>query len=108
VAAIRANANALGGVDVDVYRQDVRVALPALGAAGQRFDLAFLDPPYAGDLYEPVLAALSALPAPGGLAVAEHFHKRALPETIGRLGRTRTVRVGEHCLTFYRRDEECG
>jgi hypothetical protein len=38
----------------------------------------------------------------GGVAVAEHFHKRALPETIGRLVLGRSVRVGDHRLSFYR------
>jgi hypothetical protein len=38
--------------------------------------------------------------------VAEHFHKRVLPETIGRLARAREVRVGDHRLTFYRRHDE--
>ncbi|HEX9185784.1 MAG TPA: hypothetical protein VGB87_01845, partial [Vicinamibacteria bacterium] len=38
-------------------------------------------------------------------AVAEHFHKRPLPETIGALTRTRLKRVGDHCLSFYRRAE---
>jgi hypothetical protein len=45
----------------------------------------------------------------GGLVVAEHFHKRGLPETIGALARTRSVRIGDHRLTFYaRRDGGCG
>ena len=37
------------------------------------------------------------------MVVAEHFHKRPLPETIGALTRTREKRVGDHCLSFYRR-----
>ena len=37
------------------------------------------------------------------MVVAEHFHKRALPETIGALTRTREKRVGDHVLSFYRR-----
>jgi 16S rRNA G966 N2-methylase RsmD len=36
-----------------------------------------------------------------GVVVAEHFHKRALPETIGGLVSTRSVRIGDHRLTFY-------
>ena len=45
----------------------------------------YLDPPYDSDLYEPLLALLGEGPllAEGGVVVAEHFHKRALPETIG-------------------------
>ena len=41
-----------------------------------------------------------------GVAIAEHFHKRRLPERIGRLVRTRQVRVGDHCLSFYRQDQQ--
>ena len=44
--------------------------------------------------------------AADGVIVAEHFHKRALPETMGRLVSARSVRVGDHRLTFYRRKAE--
>jgi 16S rRNA (guanine966-N2)-methyltransferase len=107
VAALRANADLLrsaGGV-VRIFRQDALAALPALAASGERFDLVYLDPPYASDLYEPALAASEALVAEDGLVIAEHFHKRALPETIGRLARTREVRVGDHRLSFFARSE---
>jgi 16S rRNA (guanine966-N2)-methyltransferase len=67
-----------------------------------------LDPPYASPLYEPLLedVARRCLLAAGGVLVAEHFKKRALPETIGGLVRTRSVRVGDHHLSFYRWREE--
>ena len=42
------------------------------------------------------------------MVVAEHFHKRALPETIGALTRTREKRVGDHVLSFYRRRSGAG
>jgi 16S rRNA (guanine(966)-N(2))-methyltransferase RsmD len=110
VRAIRENARALadGGGEVDVFQQDTRTALGALSDRGRRFDIVYLDPPYASDLYEQLLSGLGEgdLLAEGGLVVAEHFHKRALPETIGPLERTRTVRVGDHCLSFYRRRSE--
>ena len=112
IEAVRENARALsaGGGEVDVFRQDARTALAALADRGRRFDIVFLDPPYDSDLYEPLLEGLGAGPllADEGLVVAEHFHKRALPETIGGLERTRTVRVGDHCLSFYRRQGEQG
>jgi 16S rRNA (guanine(966)-N(2))-methyltransferase RsmD len=108
VAAIKENLRALEGLggDAQVFRQDARVALPALADAGHRFDVVYLDPPYAGDLYEPLLRLADRVLAPDGLVVAEHFHKRVLPETIGRLARAREVRVGDHRLTFYRRHDE--
>jgi 16S rRNA (guanine(966)-N(2))-methyltransferase RsmD len=105
VAAIRENARALRGAggDVEVLRQDARLAVPALSDAGRRFDVIYLDPPYDSGLYEELLLAVAraALLADGGVLVAEHFKKRALPERIGRLARTRGVRVGDHVLGFY-------
>jgi 16S rRNA (guanine(966)-N(2))-methyltransferase RsmD len=108
VEAAQANARALAsaGGEVQVFRQDARTALGAFADHGLRFDVVYFDPPYESDLYEPLLAELggegSALAA-DGVVVAEHFHKRPLPETIGALTRTRLKRVGDHCLSFYRR-----
>jgi len=110
VAAMRANAAALAsaGGDLRILRQDARVALLALADAGERFDVIFLDPPYDSDLYEAALerAGREGLLAEDGVVVAEHFHKRALPERIGGLARSRQVRVGDHRLSFYRRQQE--
>jgi 16S rRNA (guanine(966)-N(2))-methyltransferase RsmD len=107
VAAAQENARALAsaGGEVQVFRQDARVAVAAFADQGLRFDVVYLDPPYAGDLYEPILERIgtSGLLAEHGVAVAEHFHKKVLPETIGGLVRTREVRVGDHRLSFYRR-----
>jgi 16S rRNA (guanine(966)-N(2))-methyltransferase RsmD len=107
IAAIRENVAALAaaGGDVQVLRQDARLALAALADSGVRFDVVYLDPPYDSGLYEEVLEIVSAmgLLREGGVAVAEHFHKRGLPATIGRLARSREVRVGDHRLSFYRR-----
>jgi 16S rRNA (guanine(966)-N(2))-methyltransferase RsmD len=108
VEAIRANAAALQGLggEVQVFRQEALAAATGLAATGQRFDVVFLDPPYESDLYEPLLeAAGQSLLDEEGVAVAEHFHKRVLPERIGRLVRRRSVRIGDHRLTFYRHGE---
>jgi 16S rRNA (guanine(966)-N(2))-methyltransferase RsmD len=107
VAAARENAQALAhaGGEVQVFRQDAGTALAALADEGRQFDVVYLDPPYASDLYEPLIALCGErLLAAGGVAVAEHFHKRALPERIGALTRTRLKRIGDHCLSFYARD----
>jgi 16S rRNA (guanine(966)-N(2))-methyltransferase RsmD len=106
-AAARENARALAGAggEVNVFQADARTVLAALADEGRRFDVVYLDPPYASDSYEPVLALVGErLLADGGVAVAEHFHKRALPERIGALVRTRQKRVGDHCLSFYARE----
>ena len=106
VEAIRANAAAMAalGGEVEVFRQEAVTAVAGLAASGHRFDVVFIDPPYESDLYEPLLeGAGSDLLDEGGVVVAEHFHKRALPDTIGRLAKARSVRIGDHRLTFYRR-----
>jgi 16S rRNA (guanine966-N2)-methyltransferase len=102
----RENARAVAGAggEIQIVQQDALTALPALADQGRQFDIVYVDPPYASDLYEPLLETLGAgrLLAAGGLVVVEHFHNRHLPETIGHLVRTRTVRVGDPCLSFYR------
>jgi 16S rRNA (guanine966-N2)-methyltransferase len=105
VEAIRENVAALAaaGGDVQVYHQEARLALAALADKGVRFDVIYVDPPYESDLYEPLLECAEDLLDEDGVVVAEHFHKRALPETIGRLACTRSVRIGDHKLTFYAR-----
>jgi 16S rRNA (guanine966-N2)-methyltransferase len=108
VDAIRENVQALAGAggDVQVFRQDARIALAALADSGVRFDVVFLDPPYDSPLYEALLEQIGTtrLLESDGVAVAEHFHKRVLPETIGGLSRTREVRIGDHRLSFYRQE----
>ena len=112
VAAAQENALALArsGGEVRVFRQDARTAIGALADQGMRFDVVYLDPPYASDLYEALLRLLGEGPllAAGGVVVAEHFHKRFLPERIGALARMRTKRVGDHVLSFYSRAAEAG
>ena len=57
VEAARENARVLvhAGGEVQVFRQEARTALAALADAGRQFDVVYLDPPYASDLYEPLL-----------------------------------------------------
>jgi 16S rRNA (guanine(966)-N(2))-methyltransferase RsmD len=109
LAAIRQNLELLGAGEtrVQVVPRAALEALRRLAAAGERFEVVFLDPPYESDLYEPVLEELgrSGLLAYDALAVAEHFHKRALPATIGHLACARSVRVGDHRLSFYQSGE---
>ncbi len=109
VAASRENAGLLAqaGGEVQVFRQEAEVALRAFADEGRQFDVVYLDPPYASDLYEPLVELVGArLLAADGVVVAEHFHKRPLPERIGALVRTRLKRVGDHCLSFYARGSE--
>jgi 16S rRNA (guanine(966)-N(2))-methyltransferase RsmD len=106
VAALRDNVRLLAGTGgfARVYQQDARVALAGQARSGETFDVIYLDPPYASDLYELLLEAVAVkgLLASGGTVVAEHFKKKALPERIGTLACTREAKVGDHRLSFYR------
>jgi 16S rRNA (guanine966-N2)-methyltransferase len=55
-AGLLENAHSLEASDLDVVQSD---ALAYLARQGERFDVAFVDPPYASDL---ALASLAALP----------------------------------------------
>jgi 16S rRNA (guanine(966)-N(2))-methyltransferase RsmD len=87
----------------DVVRGDVVRQLARLAGEGRRFEIVFLDPPYATDDAERTLAALGdgALIAPEGLVIAQHLTKRPLPE-YGALRAFRDRRFGETTLTFFR------
>ena len=101
-AAIRANIEALGlGGVTRVFRRDAR----RLGAVppGERFDLAFLDPPYGKGLAEPALAALRDggwLAADALLAVEEASTARFEPPTGYALVERRVF--GDTALAFLR------
>jgi 16S rRNA (guanine966-N2)-methyltransferase len=104
VEALDENIRTLGVVSrAIVARGDVARQLGRL-ATGGRFEIVFLDPPYALDLGEQALAALGAggLVAPDGVVVAQHFTKRPPAAEYGALRAFRTRRFGETTLTFFR------
>jgi 16S rRNA (guanine(966)-N(2))-methyltransferase RsmD len=72
-----------------------------------RAEIVFLDPPY--DLereYAAVLEAIGeALPS---LTIVQHSIRLALPESHGRLRRTRFLRQGDNGLSFYSPGPETG
>jgi 16S rRNA (guanine966-N2)-methyltransferase len=70
-------------------------------------DFVFLDPPYAAHAdYTRTLEFLSSnsatFLAPDALIIFEHHHKFSLPESSGRLTRTRLLKQGDAALSFYR------
>jgi 16S rRNA (guanine(966)-N(2))-methyltransferase RsmD len=71
------------------------------------WDLVFYDPPY-GTEYSDVLFEFgtpdSKLLSDGGMLIAEHHVKKALPDAVGQLRRWRILKQGESCLSFYERN----
>src|SRR5690348_15649107 len=69
---------------------------------GEKWELVFLDPPYNTDYTRIIhLLGSSQLLNDEGLLVVEHHHKTDLPETTGRLRRTRVLKQGDSSLSFY-------
>jgi 16S rRNA (guanine(966)-N(2))-methyltransferase RsmD len=107
VRALETNARTLGiGRRARILRQGAARAIDRLAAAGERFTIVFLDPPYE----EPVDLALdriarAGLVEPGGLVIAQHLTKRPPGEAFAPLVRARTRRFGETTLTFFRAEE---
>lgn len=70
-AAIDAAARRLGATQVDLRTADALAAAQALARAGERFDVVFVDPPYAGGMQRAALRAVAPLLAEGGVVYVE-------------------------------------
>lgn len=85
-AVLRANIESLGLADrTRVVAGDARRALGRLASEGERFDLAFLDPPYASDELAGALGTLvsAGLLAPGATVVVERGRRHPVPTVPG-------------------------
>ncbi len=83
-----------------VVQGDVERVLPRLDGP---FDVVFLDPPYADERVDAVLAALGAhgVINEQSVVVYEHSKRRQPPETCGPLTRYLTRCHGDTCVTIY-------
>ena len=77
-------------------------ALAYLTRPGDRFDLVFLDPPYASELLIPVLEKVEPLINDGGIIVCETDDTVTLPDAIGRFAIAKTYRFGHTYVWLYR------
>ena len=105
--ALRENLERLGLRDrARVVRDDAARSVADLGAGGERFAVAFLDPPYDSPRAAPALEAVAAgrVLAAGAVVVLQHGTKAPPPEAPGVLRLWKTRRFGETTLTFFRSD----
>lgn len=91
------------GQKFQVVRGDVATRLKTL--EGQQFNCIYFDPPYASDLYQPVLEAIAQyqLLAPDGELAAEHSPRDWTVEPVPTLEICREKVYGNTALTFYKR-----
>lgn len=71
----------------------------------ERFDLAFLDPPYRTGLLQRALLAVPDHMAPGGTVICEHPSDESVPDGAGPFQKVRSYRYGKIMLTVYRRED---
>lgn len=92
----------------EVITMDAVRALHSIAGRGQRFDIAFFDPPYDSGLYERVPEALDVcgLLGPHSVLVAECSARKPLPESYRRLKRFDRRIYGETALEFFAVEEK--
>jgi len=107
VQVIRQNLALLGEAASSRYQilsQKAEAGLKSLERAGRKFDIVFLDPPYAdADQYPRVFEQLQncELLNDKALVVAEHSKFIALPAQVMHLDRRREVRQGDSVLSLF-------
>jgi len=84
---------------------DFRQIAPQLIREGKKFDLIFLDPPYAAGLYEDAFAFSRQLLNPDGMVISEHERGWEIPEPEG-LVLTDRRQYGKNTMSFYALEEE--
>jgi len=93
------------GDRADVLHEEAGAALARLVASGARFDIVFVDPPYADGFPERSIAAAARLIRPGGVLVIEHATRRPVPAgSVALLRPGRTYRYGDSALVLFHRD----
>ncbi len=110
VAVIRDNLERTGlGADSRVVCLPVARFL-SMARGGESYDIIVMDPPYADESIEQVIARLaeSGPGAVGGLLVVGHSPRVVLTDTYGRYERLRFRRLGDSCFSIYERVGEGG
>ena len=70
----------------------------------ETWDIIYFDPPYKDDYLKTLdLIGSGKLLTDEGILIVEHHHKNPLPETVGKLERTRVVKQGDSALSFYKK-----
>jgi len=99
---------ASGGPQDDISQvllKDAFKYIKEVNAAGQRFDLIFLDPPYYKDMVKKSLIILNDYNIITSIVVAEHHRKDELPqpEELSNFKLFRQERYGGTFLSFFKR-----
>ncbi len=110
VAAIQENAKALGlQAQIRIHPDRVAAWGKRQSGSAERYDLVFIDPPYADATAQAeALRLASEVLAGQGLVVVEHERMDELPSAVGALTKIDQRSYGQTALTFYHRGEVDG
>lgn len=91
-----------------VIRLESQEGIRQLQREGRRFDLVFMDPPYAQGWVEITLRQLTELDVlkPGAMVIAEHEYSDPSPEQVGSLRRINLKKYGRTALSVYREETQ--
>lgn len=70
----------------------------------EKFDIAFLDPPYNIGILSDALKKTERVMNDGGTIICEHPPEVSLPETVGRFAQWRSYKYGKICVTVYKKE----
>lgn len=103
---IKANVEKCGFSEKAVLRQSSYIALAGM-APKPKFDLVYIDPPFASNLFEDALSFLveNELVVNGAIIIVETPKGKALPEKVGDFT-AKTKHYGQISLTIYKNEEE--
>ena len=87
----------------ELLKMDAFQVFPMLEKKALKFDVIYIDPPFADNLYEKCLIGLSKsqLLKKESLIVVEHHNKNILQDIYGRLFRSDQRQSGDTSLSFY-------
>ena len=102
VKIIQANIEKTGFSDrSEVYTRDYS---SFLNMNIRKFDIVFLDPPYAAGLLVKALEKVSDFVDEKGAVICEHSYTETLPDGAGALAKYREYKYGKTAVTIYRKD----
>ncbi|WP_312643001.1 16S rRNA (guanine(966)-N(2))-methyltransferase RsmD [Hydrogenoanaerobacterium sp.] len=102
VTAIKQNLDATGFIDKSkVYPMEAKTYLMS---AAERFDIAFLDPPYHQGLLADVLPSVAKLMRENSIIVCETQSDEKLPEAVGEFTLRKTYRYGKILVHVYKNE----
>ena len=106
VSLIEQNLELLGYEErADVYQMEAEDAIDFFERKGEKFDLAFLGPPYGKDLTKEILKALngSKTVRPGGIVAAEVFKKNEINNKFNNFNLLKERVYGQNKLIIMRK-----